>query len=169
VRDSSLAAGTQAVIAADVGDVQLAYDYLAEAALLDHHDIAHNTADGLHLAALAGGWTAVITGLAGARQHEGRLSFAPRLPEPLTRIAFPLAFQGRVLRIEITPGRASYELCDGAPLAIEHWGTSLRLSTDACATAAIPPPSSPPAFRQPAGRAPRRRRPPPQPAADARG
>ncbi len=89
LRDSSLAAGTEAVVAAEVGDVQLAYDYLAEAALLDHQDIHRNTADGLHLAALAGGWMAVIAGLAGAREHDGRLSFAPRLPVPLSRIAFP--------------------------------------------------------------------------------
>jgi alpha,alpha-trehalose phosphorylase len=164
VRDSSLAAGTQAVIAADVGDIQLAYDYLAEAALLDHHDIAHNTADGLHLAALAGGWMAVIVGLAGARQRDGRLSFTPRLPEPLSRIAFPFAFQGRVLRVEITPSRASYELRDGAPLAIEHWGTSMRLTPVEPAVGTIPPAPAVATFCQPAGRAPRRRRPSPQPA-----
>lgn len=158
VRDSSLAAGTQSVLAAEVGDVQLAYDYLAEAALLDHHDIAHNTADGLHLAALAGGWTAVIAGLAGARQHDGRLSFAPRLPEPLTRIAFPFAFQGRVLRVEITPTQGIYELRDGASLRIEHWGTPLLLGPDVRVVGAIPPAPAVEAFRQPAGRAPNRRR-----------
>lgn len=168
VRDSSLAAGTQAVIAADVGDIQLAYDYLAEAALLDHHDIAHNTADGLHLAALAGGWTAVIAGLAGARQRDGRLSFAPRLPEPLTRIAFPFAFQRRVLRVEITPDQATYELREGVPLLIEHWGTPLLLTPEARAVSAIPPPSAVPVIREPPGRAPRRRRPPARPAANAR-
>ena len=168
MRDSSLAAGTQAVIAAEVGDVQLAYDYLAEAALLDHHDIARNTADGLHLAALAGGWMAVIAGLAGARQRDGRLSFAPRLPEPLSRIAFPFAFQGRVLRVEITPSQATYELRDGAPLQIEHWGTPMLLTPGARAVGAIPPAPAVATFRQPAGRAPSRRQPFPQPAAHQR-
>lgn len=159
VRDSSLSAGTQAVIAAELGDVQLAYDYLAEAALLDHHDTARNTADGLHLAALAGGWTAVIAGLAGARERHGRLSFAPRLPAPLSRIAFPLAFRGRALRVEITSDQAGYELLDGAPLRIEHWGSPLMLDTDHPQSATIPPAAESPAFRQPAGRAPRRRGP----------
>ena len=168
VRDSSLSAGTQAVLAAEVGDVELAYDYLAEAILLDHHDTAHNTADGLHLAALAGGWTAVIAGLAGARQRDGRLSFAPRLPEPLSRIAFPFAFQGRVLRVEITPSHATYELRDGDPLEIEHWGAPLLLTPEARAAAAIPPAPAVATFRQPAGRAPSRRRPSPQPAAHQR-
>ena len=159
VRDSSLAAGTQAVIAAEVGDVQLAYDYLAEAALLDHHNIARNTADGLHLAAMAGGWMAVIVGLAGARQRDGGLSFAPRLPESLSRIAFPFAFQGSAMRIEITPSHATYELRDGAPLRIEHWGTPMLLTPGSSAVGAIPPAPAVVTFRQPAGRAPARRQP----------
>ena len=165
VRDSSLAAGTQAVIAAELGDVQLAYDYLAEAVLLDHHDIARNTADGLHLAALAGGWTAVIAGLAGAREHDGRLSFAPRLPEPLSRIAFPFTFRGRVLRVEVTPTQANYELRDGKPLQIDHWGAPFLLTSEAPVVRAIPPAPAVATFRQPAGRAPSRRQPSPQPVA----
>ena len=157
VRDSSLAACTQAVLAAEVGDVQLAYDYLAEAALLDHHDIHENTADGLHLAALAGGWIAVIAGLAGAREHGGRLSFAPRLPEPLRRIAFPLAFRGRRLRVELTQESATYELRAGTRLEIEHWGTPLTVTAEAPAVGRIPPPPPVPLLRQPPGRTPARR------------
>ncbi len=160
VRDSSLAAGTLAVLAAEVGDVQLAYDYLAEAALLDHQDIHRNTADGLHLAALAGGWTAVIAGLAGAREYDGRLSFAPRLPEPLSRIAFPFAFQHRRLHVEITPATTTYRLRAGDPLKIEHWGASLTVTADAPATRPIPPAPAVEPLHQPAGRAPPRRRPP---------
>lgn len=160
VRDSSLSAGTESVLAAEVGDIQLAYDYLAEAALLDHHDIAHNTADGLHLAALAGGRTAVIEGLAGARQHGGRLSFSPRLPEPLRRIAFPFpfAFRARRLHVTITPEAASYELRSGTELEIEHWGEPLALGDGGPVVVPIPPPGPVPALRQPRGRAPTRRR-----------
>ena len=58
VRDSSLSASTQAVVAAEVGHLELAYDYFAEAALLDLHDLHQNTREGLHLASLAGAWTA---------------------------------------------------------------------------------------------------------------
>ena len=39
VRDSSLSACTQAVMAAEVGHLDLAYDYLGEAALMDLHDL----------------------------------------------------------------------------------------------------------------------------------
>ena len=50
VRDSSLSACTQAVIAAEVGHLELAYDYFGETALMDLHDLEHNTRDGLHIA-----------------------------------------------------------------------------------------------------------------------
>lgn len=159
VRDSSLSAGTLAVMAAEVGDVDLAYDYLAEAALLDHEDFERNTADGLHLAALAGGWLAVIEGLAGARQRGERLSFAPRLPDPLRRLSFPFAFRGRRLRVEITEKGARYRLQAGAPLEVFHWDERLLVAVDAPAEAPIPPQSPPPRLRQPPGRAPSRRGP----------
>src|SRR5256885_14179394 len=43
VRDSSLSASTQAVMAAEVGQLDLAYDYFGEAALIDFHDLEHHT------------------------------------------------------------------------------------------------------------------------------
>ena len=54
VRDSSLSACAQAVMAAEVGHLDLAYDYFAEAALTDLHDLHHNVRNGLHIASLAG-------------------------------------------------------------------------------------------------------------------
>src|SRR5205085_2285695 len=45
VRDSSLSACTQAIVAAEVGHLELAYDYFGEAALMDLHDLEHNTRD----------------------------------------------------------------------------------------------------------------------------
>jgi alpha,alpha-trehalose phosphorylase len=41
VRDPSLSAYVQAIVAAEVGHVELAYDYFAEAALLELHGIEH--------------------------------------------------------------------------------------------------------------------------------
>src|SRR5207245_5426506 len=49
VRDSSLSSCTQAVIAAEVGHLQLAHDYLAEAALMDLDDLERNVRDGVHM------------------------------------------------------------------------------------------------------------------------
>jgi alpha,alpha-trehalose phosphorylase len=103
VRDSSLSACTQAVLAAETGHLQLAYDYLAEAALMDLDNLEHNTRSGLHIAALAGSWIALIAGLAGMRDQGGTLSFAPRLPAGLTRLTFKITRRHRTLAVSITP------------------------------------------------------------------
>jgi alpha,alpha-trehalose phosphorylase len=79
VRDSSLSSFVQAVVAAEVGHLELAYDYFGEAALLDLGNFHHNTRDGVHLASLAGAWIAAVAGFGGMRDHGGSLSFAPQL------------------------------------------------------------------------------------------
>ena len=55
-------------------------------------------------------------GSAGMRDHGGRLSFAPRLPRRLQRLAFRLVFRGRRLAVEVTGAQATYQLLDGEPL-----------------------------------------------------
>ena len=159
VRDSSLSACTQAVIAAEVGHLELAYDYFAEATLMDLDDLEHDTRDGLHIASLAGAWIAAVAGFGGMRDHDGVLSFTPRLPQRLTRLAFGMCFRQRRLKVEITHQAARYSLLEGAPLEIAHHGETANVTAEQPLTCAIPPPPVREAPRQPPGRAPARRRP----------
>jgi alpha,alpha-trehalose phosphorylase len=157
VRDSSLSACTQAVMAAEVGCLDLAYAYACEAAFMDLHDLEHNTRDGLHMASLAGAWIALISGFGGMRDHDnGRLVFAPRLPEGLTKLAFTIRQRGRRLRLETDGRTATYTLFDhDSELVILHHGEVLRISSGAPVTAQIPPPPGAPEVSQPYGREPR--------------
>ena len=82
VRDSSLSAAPQAVLAAEVGHLDLAYDLFAESVLQDLTDLGDKTGDGLHLASLGGAWLALVQGFGGLRDDRGVLSFDPRLPRP---------------------------------------------------------------------------------------
>ena len=157
VRDSSLSACTQAVIAAEVGHLELAYDYFAEAALFDLNDLEHNTRDGLHIASLAGAWIAAVAGFGGMRDHDGKLSFAPRLPARLERLAFRILFRGRRLKVEITGTKAVYTLLEGGPFEIGHHGKTISLSPHEPVTQPLPSIVERPAPKQPHGRAPRRR------------
>ena len=101
VRDSSLSACVQAVVAAEVGHLELAYDYFGEAALMDLGDLEHNTRDGLHIASLAGSWIAAVAGFGGMRDHGGELSFRPRLPGGADAAALPGASTAaRCLRVD---------------------------------------------------------------------
>ena len=139
VRDSSLSACTQAVMAAEVGHLGLAYDYLAEAALMDLDDLEHNTRDGVHIASLAGTWIALVAGLGGMRERDGSLSFAPRLPEGLTRLCFRVLFRGRCLQVETTPDATNYHLLEGESLEILHFGAKATVRKD---SVSLPTPPS---------------------------
>jgi alpha,alpha-trehalose phosphorylase len=158
VRDSSLSACTQSVIAAEVGHLELAYDYLGEAALVDLDDLEHNAHDGLHIASLAGTWIAIVAGLGGMRDHLGELNFAPRLPEAITRLAFRLEFRGRRLKVEAEPRHATYTLLAGPSLAIGHHGERFELRDDEAITRPVPAAPEREAPPQPPGREPARRR-----------
>ena len=158
VRDSSLSACSQAVIAAEVGHVELAYDYFAEAALMDLHDLQHNARNGVHIASLAGAWIAAVAGLGGMRDYGGALTFAPRLPEDLGRLAFRLLHRGRRLKVEVENESASYTLLSGDPLEVRHHGEPIRLTGDAPVTRPVPAPPDRERPSQPPGRAPTERR-----------
>ncbi|MEV7612519.1 glycosyl hydrolase family 65 protein [Streptomyces sp. NPDC089799] len=166
VRDSSLSACCQAVLAAETGHLHLAWAYAREAALMDLDDLEHNTRDGLHLASLAGTWISLVQGLGGLRRPhppsapgsgdaEPPLRFAPRLPPSLTRLAFTVRVRGRRLHVDIGQDSTRYTLRSGEPLTVVHHGTVAPVSTDAPAELPVPAAAEAPEPRQPKGRAPR--------------
>jgi alpha,alpha-trehalose phosphorylase len=160
-RDSSLSACTQAVMCAAVGHLELAHDYTYEAALIDLRDLHNNTSDGLHMASLAGAWTALVAGFGGLRDDEGILALDPQLPDGISCMRFRLRWNNFRLTVQATHEEVTYTLRDGpdAELAIRHAGERLVLSTRTPTTVAVQQRTSklaaPP---QPPGREPIRRR-----------
>ncbi len=157
VRDSSLSAGTQAVLAVEVGQVELAYAYVGEAALMDIDDLEHNTADGLHIAALASGWTALVAGFGGLRVTDDGVCFAPRLPPGLDGFAFRVCIRETPIRVEVGAESATYTALDGDQITIRHHGTVQDLLPDTPVSLPIPPAPPTRPVHQPAGRSPQPR------------
>jgi alpha,alpha-trehalose phosphorylase len=139
VRDSSLSACVQAVAAAEVGHLDLAYDYAYEAALIDLLDLHHNSGDGLHMASLAGAWMALVAGFGGLREREGRLSFDPALPDGLDGLVFRVRWRGVRLRVEVEHHQVTYAVHDGpgAQITFLHAGEEVRVTDDQPLTKAL--------------------------------
>jgi alpha,alpha-trehalose phosphorylase len=155
VRDSSLSACIQAIMAAEVGHVDLAFDYLGETAFIDLRDLAFNTHDGVHLAALAGSWLVAVAGFGGMRDHGDTLQFSPRLPARLTRLSFRLIYRDRRLHVTVGRYEARYELLDGEALEVGHHGTMVTLTSPGSAESRpIPPLPERTRPAQPPGREP---------------
>jgi alpha,alpha-trehalose phosphorylase len=155
VRDSSLSACTQAVMCAEVGHVELAHDYAWEAALVDLRDLHANTRDGLHLASLAGAWSAIVEGFGGLREHDDVLALAPRLPEGITGLRFRLRHSGLRLLVEAGPTTVRVSLRDGtdARLTIKLYGEPIELTAGGSVERPVaglepllPPPHQPPGY-----------------------
>ncbi|MFF0345764.1 glycoside hydrolase family 65 protein [Kribbella sp. NPDC004875] len=130
VRDSSLSACVQAVMAAEVGHLDLAYDYAYEAALIDMRNLHHNTGDGLHMASLGGAWSALVAGFGGLRDQDGTLSFDPALPMGLSGLSFTVRWRAVRLKVEIDPVSVKYTVHDGpdASLTFRHAGEEITVT-----------------------------------------
>ncbi|MCV7053960.1 glycoside hydrolase family 65 protein [Mycolicibacterium gilvum] len=160
-RDSSLSACTQAVMCAEVGHLELGHDYAYEAALIDLRNLHHNTGDGLHLASLAGAWTALVGGFGGLRDDEGVLSLDPQLPTGITRLRFRLRWRGFRVTVEADHDTVTYTLRDGphGALEIRHAGEPLEITTDDATRVAVRARKALlPTPQQPPGREPQLRR-----------
>ena len=157
VRDSSLSASIQAIIAAETGHLDLAYDYWGEAALMDLDDLEHNTRDGLHMASLAGSWMVAVAGFGGLRDTGGSLTFRPRLPAALRSLRFNLLWQGSHLNVAIGPREARYTCSGDSHIDLLHYGKAVRIGPDGTQILAIPALPSRPRPRQPPGREPAQR------------
>jgi alpha,alpha-trehalose phosphorylase len=135
VRDSSLSATSQAVIATEVGHLDLAHAYAREAALVDLQDRDDDTKDGLHMASLAGAWITLVCGFGGLRDHPDRsgdtstdrLRFAPRLPDGISRLAFAVSWHGSCVHVEIAGDRVTYRLEGHESMGIVHHGEVVTL------------------------------------------
>jgi len=101
-RDSSLSASCQAVMAAEVGYLELATTTWPEAALMDLDDSRTQHPRRSAHCLVGRNMDRVGAGLGACRECQESLNFAPRLPAGIARLSINLVFQGRRLRVETT-------------------------------------------------------------------
>jgi alpha,alpha-trehalose phosphorylase len=145
------------VIAARCDHLTLAFDYAAEATLMDLQDLEHNVADGLHMASLAGGWLVFVVGLAGLRHDGDVVGFSPKLPEGLTRYAFSITLLGLCVHVNVTGSQAEYTLRSPGTLELRHYDEQFTLTAGTPFARPLPPIPRIEPPRQPPGREPRHR------------
>jgi alpha,alpha-trehalose phosphorylase len=127
--DSSLSSCVQSVMAAEVGDLQAAYDYFLLSAAVDLANLAGNVGDGIHVASCGGVWMALVNGFAGLRDTDGgALRFTPRLPADWGAMRFRLIYRGSRMEVEMRPGETTYRLLDGAPLSLMSDGRRFTIA-----------------------------------------
>lgn len=127
--DSSLSAGIQSIVAAEVGLETEALRYFTYALLIDLADVSESAAEGVHIASAGSTWMALIFGFGGVRDFGGRLTFDPHLPAAWESLEFSLRFQDRQIRVLLTHRVESFTLEEGDPIEITVRGGPLLLAS----------------------------------------
>ena len=116
--DSTLSGVVQSIIAAEVGYRSLALRYFYSSLFVDLADLHGNTSDGVHVASTGGVWNALVYGFGGMRDHNGTITFDPRLPEGWERLAFRITLRGTRVRVEVVHGSITFAVEDGDPTTL---------------------------------------------------
>jgi alpha,alpha-trehalose phosphorylase len=126
--DSSLSVGIQSILAAEIGYMEKALAYANYAVLMDLGNVEGNVKDGCHIASMGASWMVLVNGFGGMRDHDGVLSFDPRLPDCFIRLRFALTFRGQLLEVNVETEAVTYLLQEGTGLTILHQDKEIKLS-----------------------------------------
>lgn len=123
---SSLSAAMHALVAARLGDGEMALHYLRETAALDL-DPDPNSAGGIRIAGLGGLWQTVILGFAGLDLTGDALAINPRLPTQWRGLSFRVCWRGRSVAIRIADRIVQATLVDGEAMTVRIKGATREL------------------------------------------
>lgn len=129
--DSSLSACVQSIVAAEVGDEDLALRYFKQSLYLDLANTHGNTSDGVHVANAGGVWAALVHGFGGMVDEGECLRFEPRLPMAWRALRFRLRKHGSTLAVEVDRKGARVEVLSGRAVRIRSGDEPAELAPGA--------------------------------------
>nr|WP_040365314.1 glycoside hydrolase family 65 protein [Bacillus coahuilensis] len=118
VHESSLSPSIHAILAAELGKEDKAYEMYHRTARLDLDNYNNDTEDGLHITSMTGAWLVIVQGFAGMRTAEETLAFAPFMPTAWNRYSFNIVYRNHTLKVEVTKEEVT----------IQQTGPSLTIS-----------------------------------------
>ena len=114
LHDSSLSLSTHAVLAADIGDIDLSSKLFRRCAQIDLGKNMKTSDAGIHTASIGGIWQATVLGFGGVRMADGKLRINPNLPDNWNRLQFYIYWRGQKLSIDISKQRLYIENLTGS-------------------------------------------------------
>ena len=133
---SSLSAGMHALVAARLGDVEMALRYLRQTAATNL-DFDPNSAGGVRIAGLGALWQAVMLGFADLDLRGDTLAIDPKLPPQWRSLSFRVCWRGRSVAIRIAGRTVQATLVDGEPMEIRIADTTRKLTPGATLKASM--------------------------------
>ncbi|MBV8684044.1 MAG: HAD-IA family hydrolase [Caulobacteraceae bacterium] len=125
---SSLSPAMHALVAARLGQTDLALHYLDRIARLDPDP---NAAGGVRIAGLGAIWQSIVMGFGGADVTGETLAIRPNLPPRWTSLSYQVRYRGRLVAVHVAQRALTVTLLDGEPLDVRIGAATHRLSADA--------------------------------------
>ncbi|MBN9560019.1 MAG: glycoside hydrolase family 65 protein [Alphaproteobacteria bacterium] len=127
---SSLSAAMHALVAARLGNPEIALRYLRETAALDL-DPDPNSAGGIRIAGLGGLWQAVVLGFGGIDLTGEAPRIDPHLPPGWQSLSFRICWRGRRIAVRVTGDTVGVGLVSGGAMEIVIAGKTCELEPGA--------------------------------------
>lgn len=123
VHESSLSPCVHSIQAALLGRMEQAYTFYLRTSRLDLDDYNKEVYQGLHITSMAGTWMSIVEGFGGMRVVNGRLSFAPQIPEQWQGYSFKVNFRNQVVTVKVNQNGTEFTVDGDHDLTILVNGT----------------------------------------------
>lgn len=129
VHESSLSPCIHAILASELGYEEKAYNLYLRTARLDLDNYNNDTEDGLHITSMAGTWMSIVHGFAGMKMRDGKLQFAPFIPENWQGFSFQLNINQSIISVKVGADKVTIELKSGPELTISLYQEDFKLTS----------------------------------------
>ncbi len=129
LHDSSLSLSTHAVFAADMRQMDMAYDLFEKSTEIDLGPVMTTSDAGVHAASFGGIWQGAVYGFGGLRMLGGKLRINPQLPDAWSKLFYTVIWHGQKLEVTITKDAITVVNTGDKPVTIEVAGSEEEIKT----------------------------------------
>ena len=117
--ESSLSPAVHSIMAAEIGDMNKAEEYMAYGSRIDIDDYNRNTHQGLHVTSMSAAWMNIVYGFGGLRSDGDTLHFAPQMPNKWNSYSFTIMVGESILNVRVNNKCAVFRVMNGTDISIE--------------------------------------------------
>lgn len=128
LHDSSLSLSTHAVLAADLEEIEMAYELFKEATEIDMGPAMHSSDEGIHAASLGGIWQAIVFGFGGVRALDNKLRINPHLPKEWKELSYVIFWHQNKLQVVVKENQMTVKNLTGkSEIEFESFGKQYKV------------------------------------------
>ena len=126
--ESSLSPSVHSIMAAEIGNMEMAEEYMAYGSRIDIDDYNRNTHQGLHVTSMSAAWMNIVYGFGGMRSDGEILNFKPKMPEKWESYSFTIVVRGSILKVEVSDKKAVFTVLEGDNVEIAVYNKKYEIT-----------------------------------------